>query len=119
MTRTTLPWRRANQTREVEWDGHPIIVTVGFDEQGCPRETFANTPRGGAMAVTLADACILISIGLQHGLTPHDLGKSLGRITEWATVDGERRKVDAPASPIGTILGVVLAESADRLGGGE
>lgn len=110
MTRKPLPNRRPNLTVHAIWgDETPLhfAVTIGFDAEGRPKEAFAAEAKGAMLAI-IADACILISIGLQHGLTPHDLSKSLGRVTEWATVDGERRKVDAPASPIGTILGVVM-----------
>jgi hypothetical protein len=103
--RTALPQRRPNATRAVEWDGHAFTVTVGFDPAtGQCAEVFADTPRGGQMAATLADACVVISIALQHGISPADLGKSLGRVPlTWG--DG-----DAPASPIGAIVEAIQAE---------
>lgn len=99
--RTALPPRRPNITTEALWQDHLITVTVGLDPKtGKPREVFANTLRGGAMAAALADASVLISIALQHGVTPAALGKSLGRVPAW--VNGEQ--IEAPASPVGTII---------------
>lgn len=104
MTRTPLPTRRPNVTTDAVWSDHLITVTVGFDLVGSPREVFANAPRGGAMQATLADACVLISIALQHDVAPADLCKSLQKVPAW--VNGE--KTDAPASPVGAIIGVVI-----------
>jgi hypothetical protein len=104
--RETLPCRRPNFTRAVEWAGHPITVTVGLRVDGSPAEVFADSARGGDMAATLADACVLISIALQHGIAPADLAKSLGRVPQLHPPGGPAG--DAPASPIGAIVGVLL-----------
>lgn len=106
-TRTTLAGRRRNATTNAQWvapDGtaHEFAVCVGMDDSGRVLEVFANHAKG-AMAATLADACVLISIGLQHGITAQALSNSIPRIPSWP--DGETR----PASPIGTILDVILA----------
>lgn len=98
--RSALPNRRPSVTAETIWtaqDGsaHPFTVTIGFDPQGKPQEVFANHAKG-ALAAMLADACVLVSIALQHGITPDALGKSLGRVPVW--------DADAPASPLGTII---------------
>ena len=102
MNRTALPARRRNITADAIWtapdqSAHAFAVCVGCDAQGKPMEVFANHAKG-AMAATLADACVLISIALQHGIPPEALAKSLGQVPSWpgsATV---------PASPIGTIM---------------
>ena len=99
MTRQALPSRRPNVTADTDWQGHAFAVTVGFDGEGRPQEVFANHAKGD-MAATLADACVVISIALQHGVTPNDLAKSLGSVPAW--VNGEQ--VNAPASPVGTII---------------
>lgn len=104
MTRQPLPSRRPNLTTEALWQDHLITVTVGFDMDGTPREVFANTLSGGTMAATLADASVLISIALQHGITPADLAKSLGRVPAW--INGE--ETVAPASPVGTVMQCVM-----------
>ena len=108
MSRTQLPNRRPSLTVETEWQGHPITVTVGYDQTGEPKEVFANAAKGGQMQGTLADACVIISIALQHGITPDALGKSLGRVPDLL------RGADATdhASPLGAVLAVVAGGAA-------
>ena len=106
MTRAALPTRRRNATADAIWtapDGsaHAFAVCAGFDDHGRPREVFANHAKG-AMAATLADACVLISIALQHGIPPDALAKSLGQVPSWPGNDAT-----SPASPIGTILAAI------------
>jgi hypothetical protein len=106
MTRATLPHRRPNITRSTEWDNHTFTVTIGFDlETGQPAEVFADTLKGGQMAATLADACVIISIALQHGIGVDALGRSLGRVPAWNGGDNT-----APASPVGAIVEELQAE---------
>jgi hypothetical protein len=57
------------------------------------------------MRAVLADACVVISIALQHGISASDLAKSLGRVPNLAA------EGDAPASPIGTILEAIKGAS--------
>ena len=107
MSRRTLPQRRPNVTMQTSWADpagaqHLFTVTIGFDNHGKPMELFANHAKG-AMAATLADACVVISLALQHGISPADLAKSLPRVPQWP--DG-----DAPASPVGTIVDCILGE---------
>ena len=102
MTRATLPTRRMNATTLAKWSGHSFTVTIGFDDQGRPMEAFADHAKGD-MAAMLADACVVISLALQHGITTTDLTKSLGTVPDW--VNG--KQVDAPASPIGAIVGIL------------
>lgn len=107
MTRQTLPNARPNITRAVAWDGHEFTVTVGIDLRTLqPVEVFADTRKGGQMAATLADACVVISIALQHGIAPADLAKSLGRTPILWGDEGATQ----PASPVGVVLDAVLAE---------
>jgi ribonucleoside-diphosphate reductase alpha chain len=104
MPRQPLPTRRPNLTTDALWHDHLITVTVGFDLSGNPREVFANTLRGGDMQAAVADACVLISIALQSGIEANALAKSLGRVPVHVMGD----LVEAPASPIGTILDCIL-----------
>lgn len=107
MTRALLPTRRPNVTLSIDWQGRPLDVTVGFDPAtGQPAEAFANTPQGGDMQAALADACVLISIALQHGIAPADLAKSLGRVPVLWGEEGQT----GPASPIGAVVEAILAE---------
>lgn len=105
--RTPLPQRRSNITRAVEWNNHAFTVTIGLDPATWqPAEVFADTSKGGDMAAALADACVVISLALQHGITPADLGKSLGRVPVLWGEEGQ----DAPASPIGAIVEAIQGE---------
>ena len=101
MTRVRLPARRRNTIREVAWSGQCFAVCVGYDSAGQPLEVFADGHKtGSAMAAVIDDACIVISVALQHGIAPGDLAHSLSTVPTWENgVRGE-----GPASPIGAIL---------------
>lgn len=109
--RQRLPQRRPNATSVIDWAGREIVVAVGFDPAtGAPQEVFASGPKEGSdMLATLADACVVISLALQHGATPEELARSLGRVPAWSP-NGE--EADAPASVIGAVLQVVMGEIA-------
>lgn len=108
MTRAVLPHRRPNATRAVQWDGHEFSVTIGLDPAtGRPAEVFADTAKGGQMQATLADACVVISIALQHGITAADLAKSLGRVPVLWGDEGATQ----PASPLGAVIEAMQAEA--------
>lgn len=108
--RHRLPNRRPSATRALEWHGREVIVTVGFDPATRqPREVFASGPKEGSdMLAIIADACVVISLALQHGAAPQALAKSLGRVPAWQ--NGEEG--EAPASVIGAILEVISEENA-------
>ena len=109
--RTVLPTRRRSVTREVEYSGMPFTVTVGYDKAGAPKEVFADgVHNGSAMAVIISDACVLVSVALQHGITPPELGKSLGRVPcgSFLGVTSDRA-----ASPLGVIVEVASTPLAD------
>lgn len=110
--RAVLPNRRPNETRVVAWQGNQIAVTVGFYDSGLPGEVFADAAAGGHLQATLADACVLVSIALQHGLTPEALSKSLGRVPDW--VNGER--VETPASPVGAVVAALVQAAGQPCG---
>ena len=102
--RTQLPARRPADTIAAEWQGHPFTITVGY----CPRtlapmEVFADTAKGGQMQATLADACVMVSIALQYGITPAELAKSMARVPDLMAGNG----AELPASPIGAILDLI------------
>ena len=79
MVRLPLPSRRQSTTyRLLTPGGLKFHVTVGFYDDGKPGEVFGDvgkTPQG--VQQIISDACILISIALQHGITGEELGKSL------------------------------------------
>jgi hypothetical protein len=100
MTRVRLPDRRPSVTVATEWQGMPLTVTIGFDLCGVPREVFADAP--GGVGNIVSDAATVISIALQHGVTPAALAKSLGRMP---VLGGPG---ETAASPVGAIVEVLL-----------
>lgn len=83
--RHNLPKRSLTETRRIETpDGHTIHLSVGYDpkEDGRPREVFysAGFKSGSALEFQIQDACVLISILLQHGHRPEDIAKSLALV---------------------------------------
>lgn len=95
--REPLPTRRRSETLTIYWQGHLITITAGRYDDGRLGETFADVERGGHMQATLSDACVLISIALQHGHTLATLSKSLAFVVD-------HTETEQPASPIGAIL---------------
>ena len=114
--RHDLPSRRLCETRRVATpEGHTIHLTVGFDpdEPDRPREVFysGGFRSGSQLEFQIQDACVLISLLLQHGLTPDAVLKSLARTEQpglW--VEGAR----APAIEIvhASHVGLIVAELA-------
>ena len=100
--RQPLPARRQSETVTIFWQGHLITITAGYYDDWRVGEVFADVERGGHMQATLSDACVLISIALQHGHTLATLSKSLA-------VMPDHTGTEQPASPIGAIL-TALAE---------
>ena len=79
-SRTRLPARRPNLTDSFAWGGVRFTVTAGFDERGAIREVFADGVKVGSDTEGLLDdACILVSLLLQHGYTPDRLAGHLLR----------------------------------------
>lgn len=119
--RRRLPNRRLHVTEEIAAaDGMRITATVGFDPygdgDGAPAELFLSGGEdgkgakvGSVMAAILEDACVVISVALQHGIPVEALRRS---------VSSDR------ASPIGAALELVASfcsqlegsDGRDRLG---
>lgn len=115
MTRATLPDARPSVTVNVHWSGHAFPVTIGLTWPDLrPAEVFADVAKGGDFQWSIADACVVISVALQHGIAPADLAKSLGRVPvmEWDEAAGVMVEVLRPASPLGAILEAIQAEVA-------
>lgn len=100
MPREPLAPRRPAVTVGLRWNGHAFAVTVGYSPDGKVREVFASGTRTGSdMQRMIDDACVVISLALQFGALPGDLGRSLGSVPDPA--DG---MAETPASVIGAIL---------------
>jgi hypothetical protein len=107
MPRERLPDRRPCATQAVEWrgaDGQPTIysLTVGQYADGRPGEIFVDGIKvGSTLQALLADAAVIISIALQHGIAPSTLGYSLARVPIGDDESG-------PASPLGAIIEALI-----------
>lgn len=104
--RHVLPNRRLTETRKIRTtDGHTIHLSIGFDpaDPTRPREVFyaAGFRSGSQLEFQVQDACVLISLLLQHGHRPEDIVKSLAREEQ---PDG--------STAYASIVGLVAAELA-------
>lgn len=101
MTRVRLPDRRPNATVALEYGGMRYAVTVGYYPETCRvAEVFTHGAKAGsAMDLLLDDACVAVSLLLQHGVEPAALADSMGRLG-----DG------SPASVIGALADLLARE---------
>ena len=84
--RRRLPDRRPSETRLVVHrtpDGRetPLSVSIGYDpaEPTRPREVFydAGYRSGADLEFVVQDLCVIVSLLLQHGVDPREIGRSL------------------------------------------
>jgi hypothetical protein len=81
MTRARLPDRRPSVTLELEHDGFRCMLSSSTYADGRLGEVFvAGLKSGSAIEALVTDAAVLVSLLLQHGITPADLAASIGRI---------------------------------------
>jgi hypothetical protein len=94
MTRRKLPQRRGALAIELEHAGHRFRMQAGHFADGSLGEVFLDARKqNSTLEVVAADCAILISLLLQHGATPGEIGHALRR-----TPDG------AAASLIGAVV---------------
>ncbi len=99
MTRQHLPNRRPNESIEVEFEGARYTVTIGYRQDGTPAEVFCHGAKSGSgMDRLLDDACVTLSLLLQHGVDPAVLAHSMGRLHQ-----------STAASIIGTLVDLMVA----------
>ncbi len=117
--RQRLPNRRPSHTETLQVDGQVFTATVGFDpENDQPRELFLMAGKEGSLLnALLADAAVVISVALQHGVPGEALARSVGRLPAGPVTPAEldhapERKV--PASPIGAALDLVVCFERER-----
>lgn len=102
MTRVTLPSRRLNTTVKCrhEWasgNASKLLITFGFDEEGRVRELFcADFKEGTDMHTLVMDACVVLSLLLQHGYKASELRNKLAQAPQslLATLVGEVAKME-------------------------
>ncbi len=111
-SRQRLPNRRPSHTETLEVGGQAFTATIGFDpESGRPCELFLDAYKRDSMfGSMLADAAVVISVALQHGIPAAALAKSIGRLPAGvirpADLEGPKPG-RVPASPIGAALDLV------------
>lgn len=80
MTREALPAKRHGESFEVEHLGHRLRVQVNEYPDGRLGEVFINTNKpNSAIDSLVGDVAILLSLLLQHGVTPKAIGHALRR----------------------------------------
>ena len=80
-TRQRLPNRRLNETVDLHFEGQRYHATVGRFADGRPGEVFCHGGKvGSSMDLILDDACVALSLLLQHGVEPQALAHSMGRL---------------------------------------
>ena len=98
--RRRLSNRRPNETHELEIGGQRYLACVGLYEDGTPGELFLDGLKpGSAMAATLQDSAVAVSIALQHGVKASEMAKSMSRQPSLAWQPSAE-----PASVIGAAL---------------
>lgn len=104
MTRQRLPNRRAAETVELEHGGQRFTVTIGFYSDGRPGEVFTHGLRSGSnLDGLLADACVVVSCLMQHGVEPKEIASSMGRLGN-----------AEPASIIGAVVDFAGSAASQR-----
>ena len=103
MTRARLPDRRLNDTAEIEFRGVRYAVTVGYFPDGRCGEVFTHGAKVGSdMDALLDDACVAVSLLIQHGVDPAALARSMGRLEQ-----------GGPASIIGALADLMAERDAE------
>ena len=55
-------------------------MTIGFYPDGRPGEVFTHGAEAAQLDALLADACVVVSCLMQHGVEPRELASSMGRL---------------------------------------
>jgi hypothetical protein len=78
--RRRLPHRRGAVALDIEHAGHRYRMHVGYFPDGAVGEVFLDATKQNSMLDAFAaDAAILVSLLLQHGATPAEIGHALRR----------------------------------------
>jgi hypothetical protein len=102
MNRRRLQQRRGAIAVELEHAGHRFRMQIGRFPDGVQGEVFLDAAKqNSALDAFAADAAILVSLLLQFGASPAEIGHALRR-----TPSGE------PANLIGAVVDLLCAEDA-------
>ena len=92
--RRRLPHRRGAVALDIEHAGHCYRMHVGYFPDGAVGEVFVDaTKQNSTLDALAADAAVLLSLLLQHGASPAEIGHTLRRSPN-----------GAPASLIGAVV---------------
>ena len=101
MIRRTLSQRRAAETFDLRFWNQLFTVTVGFYADGTPGEVFIDIGKTGNDIESIArDAGVLLSLALQHGVSPETISHA---ITRGAS--------EEPASILGAVIDSIRTNS--------
>lgn len=101
--RRQLPNRRLSETNDIKVAGQVYAVGVSFFDDGGIGEVFISGAKvGSEMDAVLADGAILASLGLQYGVPPAALAKTMSRLAT-----GPWEAATFPASPLGAAMDLV------------
>jgi hypothetical protein len=101
--RRRLPQRRGAIAVELEHAGHQFRMQIGRFPDGVQGEVFLDAAKqNSALDALAADAAILISLLLQHGVLPEAIGHALRRAPN-----------GTPASLVGAVV-ALIANEGDR-----
>ena len=103
-TRNRLAQRRNSENLTLIWEGQQYELTIGFYDDGRIGEVFADSGKSPQTVQQLmSDACILISIALQHNVTVDSLLNSI-----------PKHEGGKPYTVIGKILQLLNEGEEDR-----
>ena len=103
MTRQRLPNRRPSFTTQLIYEDNVYSATLGFDvAHDRIAEVFTHGAKvGSGMDRILDDACVALSLLLQHGIEPVALASSMGRLGDGTS----------PGSIIGALADLIAREA--------
>ena len=110
--RNPLPYRRISQLYALEFADQTYTLCVGFYDDGKPGEVFIDSisaKEGSDLRAIMSDACVLISIALQHGISKAELTHSMGKVPKWV----KGKEGEGAASILGAILEAIPEELND------
>jgi hypothetical protein len=91
-SRRPLPQRRSAIAVELEHAGHHFRMQIGHFPDGALGEVFLDAAKqNSALDAFAADVAILISLLLQHNVTPAEIGHALRRAPGWYGGEFDRR----------------------------
>ena len=101
MIRRTLPQRRAAETFNLRFWNQLFTVTIGFYADGTPGEVFIDGGKTGQdIQSTARDAAVVLSLALQHGVSPETIRHA---VTRGAS--------EEPASILGAVVDSITTKS--------